>query len=71
MLGLVGSIVGWSAFLSTVLVIIYTLQQILNSVLGVEFYYNIRFYIEFLFAELKTYFRVLCGHLKKPEIKNG
>jgi len=58
------SIIGIGAFISTITIIVYTLKQILESVVGIQLYYNLRFYFDYLFQELKSFCHVIINHFK-------
>ncbi|MFX1519321.1 MAG: hypothetical protein ACFFCD_05325 [Promethearchaeota archaeon] len=58
------SVISLAALISTITVIVYTLKQILESVVGVQLYYNFRFFCEYLLHEVKTFCQMIVGHFK-------
>jgi hypothetical protein len=58
------TIVSFAAFISTITVILYTLKQILESVVGVQLYYNVRFYFDYLLQEMKTFYQMILNYFK-------
>jgi hypothetical protein len=58
------SIIGFGAFISTITIIVYTLKQILESVVGIELYYNARFYFDYLFKEIKAFYHMIANYFK-------
>jgi hypothetical protein len=58
------SIIGIGAFISTITIIVYTLKQILESVVGIQLYYHVRFYFEYLLQELKALYQVIISHFR-------
>lgn len=63
-INLTASVIGIGAFISTITIIIYTLQQILESAVGVQLYYNVRFYFEYLLQEIKALYQMMISHLR-------
>ncbi len=58
------SIIGIGAFISTITIIVYTLKQILESVVGIQLYDNARFFLDYLFRELKAFYNMIVNHFK-------
>ena len=58
------SIIGFGAFISTITIIVYTLKQILESVVGIQLYDNARFFFNYLFTEIKTFYHMIANYFK-------
>lgn len=58
------SIISIGAFISTITIIVYTLKQILESVVGIQLYDNARFFISYLFQEMKTFYHMIVNYIK-------
>jgi hypothetical protein len=58
------SIIGIGAFISTITIIVYTLKQILESVVGIQLYDNARFFADYLFKELKAFYNMIANYFK-------
>lgn len=58
------SIIGIGAFISTITIIVYTLKQILESVVGIQLYDNARFFFHYLFQEIKVYYNMIVNYFK-------
>jgi len=58
------SIIGIGAFISTITIIVYTLKQILESVVGIQLYDNARFFFHYLFQEMKAYYNMIVNYFK-------
>lgn len=58
------SVIGIGAFISTITIIVYTLKQILTSVVGIQLYDNARFFFEYLFQEIKAHYNMIVNYFK-------
>ena len=58
------SVIGIGAFISTITIIVYTLKQILASVVGIQLYDNARFFLHYLLQEIKASYNMIVNYFK-------